>query len=212
MSAAPSISTPRLPPSLVTFLIFFLRSASSSSGVGSFFASSAGFSSFSLGALSLPFLPSFFGDPSFFGSASFFAAASFLPSFFSSFLLGLGAAASPLHISTLPRTFEISGCAMHKLNHLIRLPRLLRSSGPRTSLKASANTLQTLMSASVIWCPTMYVKLRKCLSNRVRAFIVSFLAFSFNSALACIVPFTINIQVQRGTSSSRVQNSTQESI
>mmetsp|Transcript_12490 Transcript_12490/g.20541 ORF Transcript_12490/g.20541 Transcript_12490/m.20541 type:complete len:203 (+) Transcript_12490:373-981(+) len=157
MSAAPSISTPLLPPSFTTFLILLFRSFSASSFDGAFVSSFA-----ALGFLS--FFPSFFAAAScfgtasfltsFFGAGSFFGAPSFLVfSFFdtSSFL---GEAAPP-HNVTSPKTCLNSGCIMHVLNHLIRFCRGFRISGVTTCLKPSATAQQTQMSASVILSPAM---------------------------------------------------------
>mmetsp|Transcript_54468 Transcript_54468/g.177051 ORF Transcript_54468/g.177051 Transcript_54468/m.177051 type:complete len:218 (-) Transcript_54468:486-1139(-) len=157
MSAAPSISTPRLPPSLMTFFSLSFFIFANSSGVGSlasfvslsFFSSFASFTSFA----------SFLGAASFFGAA--FGSASFLSlPFLASSLeaaawapLAPPAAAAPRSF-TSPRTALNSGCWRQRLNQRIRLPNGLRKSASRTSFRPSVSAQHTQISAKDMLWPT----------------------------------------------------------
>mmetsp|Transcript_16722 Transcript_16722/g.29237 ORF Transcript_16722/g.29237 Transcript_16722/m.29237 type:complete len:335 (+) Transcript_16722:315-1319(+) len=173
MSAAPSISTPRLPPSLMTFFSLSFFIFSNSSGVGS---------------LASSFLSSFLASFSFFGSflgaASFFGAASFLAvSFFGadSFLGAASFGAAPVfppapQSFTSPMMLLNSGWAAQRLNQRMRFPKGFRKASSSTSRMPSTSAQQTEMSAKVIVLPTMKVLWSKWLSSTVSAFLTSSLA------------------------------------
>mmetsp|Transcript_110977 Transcript_110977/g.264755 ORF Transcript_110977/g.264755 Transcript_110977/m.264755 type:complete len:339 (+) Transcript_110977:376-1392(+) len=224
MSAAPSISTPRLPPSLRTFFNLAFFCFSISSGLSS--AGAAAFSSV-FAPLSFFLSPFSFGAASFLGVASFLAAASFLRA--ASFLgAAFASAFSPLALpslpslaslppwpsgtATFPRTFANSGWLTQSLNQRMRFGKGLRNLPSKTWRMASINAQQTEMSASVMLLPTMKVLWRQCLSSTVIAFATSSFAQAVASGTSAVTPIAGRTQVQRGTSSSCVLNSSQESI
>mmetsp|Transcript_33987 Transcript_33987/g.79153 ORF Transcript_33987/g.79153 Transcript_33987/m.79153 type:complete len:269 (-) Transcript_33987:263-1069(-) len=232
MSAAPSISTPRFPPSLMTFLSLSLRSFSFSSGVSSF-SFSSGFSAFSSFALS--FLPAFSLGAAFsFGAALSFGAAFSLAAGFSSFSafcafslgagLSLGAAFSAFSLPpfaappallqslTSPKIALNSGVPTHVLNQRIKLVYCFRKPSSKTFCIPSTRAQQTEMSANVTECPTMKVLFNKCLSKMDMAFWASSFASCVASGTSGISPIAGSTQVHRGISSSFVQNSHHESI
>mmetsp|Transcript_28385 Transcript_28385/g.72703 ORF Transcript_28385/g.72703 Transcript_28385/m.72703 type:complete len:231 (+) Transcript_28385:623-1315(+) len=167
MSEAPSISTPFLPPSLMTVLRSF--SAAFLSAASSFFGSSflAGAASFSLAGLA-----SF----SFLGCAAF-SAFSFsissgvgLPFFSFSFLPSLGASAaaaaalgaaaappSPILSAVGPRTSRNSGCSTHVLNQRTTHGYGFRKAASKTSLNALRREHETTTSAAVMALPARNV-------------------------------------------------------
>mmetsp|Transcript_91440 Transcript_91440/g.232626 ORF Transcript_91440/g.232626 Transcript_91440/m.232626 type:complete len:210 (-) Transcript_91440:526-1155(-) len=150
MSAAPSISTPRLPPSLMT-AFFFLTG--STAGFSSFFVSSCSFSF--LSCLASPFgLGSLFGL-TVFGLSSCLSFSSCVVGL-ASFLSALAAPAAPPPQSlTSPTTALNSGCAKHKVNQRMTLPKGLRKASSNTNDMPSSNAQKRETSARVMLCPTM---------------------------------------------------------
>mmetsp|Transcript_14958 Transcript_14958/g.26043 ORF Transcript_14958/g.26043 Transcript_14958/m.26043 type:complete len:288 (-) Transcript_14958:453-1316(-) len=154
MSDAPSISTPFLPPSLMTALrslSFALAASLAALAASSSFGSSFFGSSFF--GLASSFFASFCCGLASLGAFSFFSLAGF------SALVGEGAGTeSPISSVDCPSTARNSGWLMHVLNHRTSEGKGATKAASMTSLKGLSRHMETTTSAAVTACPTRKVE------------------------------------------------------